>query len=94
MEHPNPSSGKLNIELRDAQRTLGRFKARRLGTDGIFVETGPVDLITGDLLDVTLMLKGGRIKKLKGLVVHQSEDGMGLVFPEHDPSMFNDTDPE
>lgn len=71
----------LSVELWRDHINLGRFKTRDIGTEGIFVETGPIDLHPYDFVTVILgPHRGGRRKReVMGLVVHRSNEGVGLM---------------
>lgn len=83
-------SVKLDVELFDGQQSLGYFKTRNIGLEGLFIEKGPVDLGTSDLLDLTLTVNQGGIEnyKLKGVVMHHSEEGVGVMFTDYEPIFF------
>lgn len=80
----------LDVELYDRGRSLGRFKARNISLEGMFVETGPVDLCTNDLVDVSLTIDHDEITshRFKGLIVHHSENGFGLMFRDYNPAFY------
>lgn len=78
----------LDVILYDRQGQVGAFKARNLSVGGIYVETGPVDLCVGDLLDVSCLVECGRAKmhNLRGIVVHHTGEGVGVMFRDYDIS--------
>lgn len=80
----------LDVVLYDGQGQVGAFKARNLSIGGIYIETGPVDLCVGDLLDVFCLVDRHRAKRhnLRGIVVHHANDGIGVMFRDYDiPSL-------
>jgi hypothetical protein len=78
----------LDVVLYDGQGPVGAFKARNLSIGGIYIETGPVDLCVGDLLDVFCVVNCHREKRhnLRGIVVHHTDGGIGVMFRDYDIS--------
>lgn len=78
----------LEVVVYDGQGQVGAFKARNLSVGGIYIETGPVDLCIGDLLDVSCFIDCHRAKRhnLRGIVVHHTDDGIGVMFRDYDSS--------
>ncbi|MFZ0255347.1 MAG: PilZ domain-containing protein [Gammaproteobacteria bacterium] len=76
----------LDVVLYDGQGPVGAFKARNLSIGGIYIETGPMDLCVGDLLDVFCLVDSHRAKRhnLRGIVVHHTDDGVGVMFRDYD----------
>jgi hypothetical protein len=75
--------GALDVELSCRGRHLGRYQTRNISFEGMFLETGPVDLEPNDFLDLRLKAKG-RSHSMRGFVVHRSCDGVGvMVVGEH-----------
>ncbi|MGF1616048.1 MAG: PilZ domain-containing protein [Gammaproteobacteria bacterium] len=78
----------LDVVLYDGQGRMGSFKARNLSLGGIYIETGPIDLCIGDLLDVSCVVDCHTVKKqkLRGIVVHHTDQGVGVMFRDYDVS--------
>jgi hypothetical protein len=76
----------LDVMLYDGQGQVGAFKARNLSIGGIYIETGPVDLCVGDLLDVSCSIDCCRARRhhLRGIVVHHTDEGVGVMFRDYD----------
>lgn len=76
----------LDVMLYDGQGPVGAFKARNLSIGGIYIETGPVDLCVGDLLDVFCLVDCPKETRhnLRGIVVHHTDAGIGVMFRDYD----------
>lgn len=80
----------FEAKLSHLGRPVGRFNTRDIGLAGAFIETGPIDLYTNDLVAVSFNVEHGGIKKhtLYAFVVHHSAQGVGLMFVDHYPTSF------
>lgn len=78
----------LSVVLYDGQGAFGAFKARNLSIGGIYIQTGPVDLCVGDLLSLTCLVDrcAPSRYKLRGIVVHHTNGGVGVMFRDYDSS--------
>lgn len=78
----------LDVVLSDRQGQVGAFKARNLSVGGIYIEIGPVDLCVGDLLNVSCFVDchKARADHLRGIVVHHTGTGVGVMFRDYDSS--------
>jgi hypothetical protein len=75
--------GALDVEISCRGRHLGRYQTRNISFDGMFLETGAVDLEPNDFLGLRLKAKG-QSHRMRGFVVHRSRDGVGvMVVGEH-----------
>jgi anti-anti-sigma regulatory factor len=74
----------MDVDLAVEDSPLGHFPTRNIGDGGMFVETGPIDLQPNDLVRLQLRLNGRR-RRLSALVVHRSENGVGLMLMAEDP---------
>lgn len=69
---------------------LGRFRARNVGLKGMFIESGPVELRKYAPVKVAMSdAKRNHLFVTKGVVVHLSEGGMGLVMDSDWPMFFS-----
>jgi hypothetical protein len=86
MEHRfSPRSPiRLNAQIYLDQYCLGSFKTRNVGYRGLFIETGPIGLLCGSAVQVSLVIPGAPVLyKLHSIVVHYSAEGVGLLFAAH-----------
>ena len=92
MEHRNSTRLPVafDVELEHKGKNVGRFKTRDLGLAGAFIETDLTNLSVNDYVTVSLLInrEGFGDQTLKGLVVHHSEQGIGLMFVDHYPVNF------
>jgi hypothetical protein len=81
----------LDVELYRGRSHLGLFKARNINYRGMFVETGPLNLNTDDQVEVgvSLNLQYNQQYRLKGIVEHRSEKGVGLLFTDSSSVAFH-----
>lgn len=77
----------LDVHIREGDRVLGWFRTRDVGMEGAFVETGPVDVGPYDVLTLTFCTgrRSSDAHEVMGLVVHCSEEGVGLMYAAEDP---------
>ena len=80
----------LDVELHRGRRSVGRFKARNISLEGMFVETGPINLYPGDLTDITLAIgrEGRSEHEARAVVVHHTDEGIGLMFRDYQPDLL------
>lgn len=80
----------VGVELYQGRSRVGRFKARNISLEGMFVETGPIDLYPSDLIDVTLTIDRERTAKheVRAVVVHHTAEGIGLMFRDYQPALL------
>jgi len=71
--------GALDVEISSRGRRLGGCRTRDVSFDGMFLETGPVDLQVNDLLTLHLTANG-RSHRLRAAVVHRSPAGLGVML--------------
>ena len=79
----------LTTDVYHLRRKLGRFSARNISREGLFLQTGQIGLYLNESLD--LSLKGGGPKRtLHGLVARVSDEGVGLVLEQGSEREFYD----
>lgn len=74
-----------DVLIRVRGRTLGRCRIRDLGLGGVFIVAGGIDLYPNDLVD--LAFSGGVV--FRALVVRHAEQGVGLMFHDHDEASLD-----
>jgi len=62
---------------------MGRYPTRNISFGGLFVESRPMPLYKGGLLDLRLD-GGGRSATLRGVVAHQCTAGVDVMLTRHD----------
>jgi len=79
---------RLEVEVRQGPKCLGRFATRDAGPEGAFVETGPHALRPYDVVRLTFRL--GRdwrqAYEVPGLVVHCTDEGIGILHAADNPA--------
>jgi hypothetical protein len=79
----------LDVELHHGHTRFGTFKVRNISLEGMFVETGPLNLYPGDLIDASLTLRESTGKhEIRAVVVHHTDEGIGLMFRDYDPALL------
>ncbi|MGC1955287.1 MAG: PilZ domain-containing protein [Gammaproteobacteria bacterium] len=80
----------LDVELHHGRTSFGTFKVRNISLEGMFVETGPMHLYPSDLIDATLTvgLKPTATHEIRAVVVHHSDEGIGLIFRDYEPAFL------
>lgn len=80
----------VDVELHHGRTTIGTFKVRNISLEGMFVETGPINLYPSDLIDATLTIGHERVAEheVRAVVVHHTEDGIGLMFRDYQPALL------
>ena len=85
----------LNVSLN--YRSLGLIigKVKNISPDGAFVSTRAVKISKHQMLEMVFDLPGAasnEVHKLEAMVVHEAQDGMGLMFVDFNSrlsSLFN-----
>lgn len=80
----------LDVELHHGRTSFGTFKVRNISLEGMFVETGPLNLYPSDLIDATLSIGREATDKhdIRAVVVHHTDEGIGLMFRDYDPALL------
>lgn len=80
----------LDVELHHGRASFGTFKARNISLEGMFVETGPVNLYPSDLIDATLVIgpDPAATHEVRAVVVHHTDEGIGLMFRDYEPALL------
>ena len=79
------------VEIFHHKRYLGSFKTRDISHRGAFVDTGQIDLFCNDFIQTNFTmydLYATGAFNLKALVLHQSKQGLGIMFADHSPEFF------
>lgn len=79
----------LDIKLSRRGRAIGLFKTYNIGLYGIAVRLDrPSDLAVNEVVDLYLTVKQDGVWRfpMKGLVVHRSEDELGIMLLDHYPA--------
>jgi len=82
-----PASGP--VQLRVGERTVeGRI--RDVGLEGIYVEVPPKGFRENDWLELDMSVPGaaGGPYRLRAVVTHRDEHGIGLMFADKDARLF------
>lgn len=80
---------RVPVELWRGDELLGRFETRNIAPEGAFVETGPSDLDSYDLLTLVVRDRHGRrAHQTRAMVVHCSEEGAGLLYETEAPVVY------
>ena len=77
----------LDVNLFHGGKYLGCFSVRDIGFGGLFVETGPIDLHPNMKVEIGLPVDSSDAEDggMKGLIVHHSDDGLGIMLTDHEP---------
>lgn len=81
----------ITVELHQGCTRFGKFKARNISLDGMFVEAGPLNLYPGDLIEATLTVgpeATAVMYNVRAVVVHHTDEGLGLMFRDYDPALL------
>ena len=80
----------LEVDLHQGRIRFGTFKARNISLEGMFVETGPINLYPSDLIDATLTVgrESTARHEIRAVVVHCTEEGVGLLFRDYEPALL------
>ena len=79
------------VEIFHHKRYLGSFQTRNISHRGAFVDTGQIDLFCNDFVQMNFTmcdLHATGAFNLKALVLHQSKQGIGIMFADHSPVFF------
>lgn len=76
---------------------VARCESRDVGLEGMFVNTGPLNYFRNTRLDVEFSLRNpatGQVARcrLPAIVVHTSNQGLGLTFIGFNPDIFRTLD--
>ena len=82
----------IDVRLSHRERDLGHFRMRNTSRQGMFIETGPVALCVYDFVEVKLksVVDSLQSHHLRGLVLHHSNDGVGLLFTADHACLLDD----
>lgn len=88
MEHRYWRRSEIALEmcLFHLQRPLGYFRTRNISVDGLFVEAPWLKIAPDDMVE--LRWDCGDTQRMKGLVVHRSTAGFGLLLPGFVPAAY------
>ena len=78
---------RIDVEVFNRGQFLGRFETRDVNAGGLFVETGPLTLRRNAMMTLTFDLDreaNAGVHNLLAMVVHQSREGVGLMFHDVD----------
>jgi len=81
----------VDVSLRRQGTSLKRYKTRDLSMEGVFVESGPDSWPEDTFLELELPLfeKNKQTRhRVPVVVVHRSQNGMGLMFCVFDQPLF------
>lgn len=81
----------LDVTIYREKRKLGSFESRDIGLEGIFVAAQHPDLGVGECITLQLSLDVSdrdSCYPIRAIVVHRSNDGIGLMFTDYDPIFF------
>jgi len=73
--------GPLDVEISCRGEPLGRYQTRNACFDGMFLETGRLDLQPNELVDLDLEANGHSCS-MRAVVVHRSPEGIGVILME------------
>ncbi len=76
----------LEMRLFHRQRPLGRFSTSNISIDGLFLEAPWLEIAPNDIVD--LQWDCGEMHRMKGLVIHRSDNGIGLLLIGSVPSAY------
>lgn len=96
MEHRSGSRKPLNfsVELLHCDRSYGFFKSENIGHGGLFVNAGE-RFKTGDYITAKVLADesgSDSFHQINAIVVHSSENGMGLMWVDYNIPFFNTLD--
>ncbi len=81
----------VGVALRRQGSNFKRFKTRDIGMEGVFVESGPDSWPEDTFLELELPLYENSKQtrhRVPVVVVHRSQNGMGLMFCVFDQPLF------
>lgn len=83
---------RLRVELWSGSECLGCFMTRDVSPEGAFVETGPVDVRAHEMIALSYHLgsTGAGRHELPALVIHRSDEGMGLMYVGFSADFWHD----
>ena len=92
MEHRHSKRHTTNAMVTIAYAPLGIINARmtNLSCEGMYIDTGPIRLHHGHLVEVFFRTANGSILSLKALTIHSSQQGTGLCFTDDDAPLLLD----
>jgi hypothetical protein len=73
--------GSLDVQISCRGERLGRYRTRNACFDGMFLETGQLDLQPSEILDLSLEANGSSCS-ISAVVVHRSHRGIGVMLME------------
>lgn len=73
---------KMDVEIQSRGRYLGCFKTCDISFNGMSIKTESADLRENDVVGISVQFDQDETKsfKMKGLVIHHSEDACGVMF--------------
>ncbi|NIR31932.1 MAG: PilZ domain-containing protein [Gammaproteobacteria bacterium] len=83
---------RFRVELWSGSDSLGCFTTRDVSPEGAFVETGPVDFRAHEMVTVSFHLESAGISRhdVPALVVHCSDEGLGLMYAAFTADFWHD----
>jgi hypothetical protein len=82
---------RVEVALRREGASFNQFKTRDISMEGVFVESGPDSWPEDTFLELDLPLfeNGRQVRhRVPVVVVHRSQEGMGLMFCIFDQPLF------
>ncbi|NIR31113.1 MAG: PilZ domain-containing protein [Gammaproteobacteria bacterium] len=77
------------VELWRGDDLLGRFETRDVSLEGAFVKAEAKELETYDVVTVVVHdRRGGPLHRTLAMVVHQSQEGTGLLYEAEAPDLY------
>ena len=69
------------LALYEKRGSLGRYYSTDVAMEGMFIATGSLPLARGQLVELEV-LESGSGERLKGVVAHRLQQGIGVMFTE------------
>ena len=77
----------LKVGVFKGDELLGYFSTRNISLDGLFIETQGLDLAINDVIGILFGVNGDA-RMQKGIVVHRSAQGTGVMLIDLDKQVF------
>ena len=81
----------IPVEIFHHKRYLGSFVTSDVSHQGAFIDTGQIDLFCNDFIQIKFTIRDMGLTRefeLKALVLHQSKQGIGIMFADDSPKFF------
>jgi hypothetical protein len=79
----------LRVQVRYRKRHFSVAEARNLSTDGIYLKVPNVTLPEGTMLELEIESQGKQ-RLVAGIVIHRHEEGIGVMFREHQTELYRE----